>query len=287
MAVLLAYHRLIEKDSQRVNYCWKASILIVLLVAIATSLVISFSMASLMESYDDNCFLGAEIRLVLKESSQIQINSDNSSIQSPEPNHLHIINKKDTTWSDPDFCEFLTYTPLVHALVGIIWLALYSMHGPGGEGIGSIIPKPWRIIIPSLVFFTICGISAIVCASFTCEGLADFCSQIQNNSEAQDCARLISQYSFSQSNDLVLPDKNYYLLTSFSWIWVGCYICGFLIMVMRVLLVVDFELIRVVISIVEEETVSGDAQLSFELLQESKSITSSLSIREVQGTSQL
>lgn len=86
MAVLMSYHRLIEKDSQHVSYCWKSknafvlslwrsfwlrrlfflvSILIVLIVTVASSLIISFSLYSLWESFGLNCFMGANLSFVI------------------------------------------------------------------------------------------------------------------------------------------------------------------------------------------------------------------------------
>lgn len=119
----------------------------------------------------------------------------------------------------------------------------------------SIIPRPWRIVIPSLAFFTICGISAIVCASLVSSGLAEFCQQfdqIHPNADI-DCARMITYFSMTEANDLVLPDKNYFLVAVFPWIWASSYICGAIILLLRIVLVVDFKLVRVVVSTIERD----------------------------------
>lgn len=119
----------------------------------------------------------------------------------------------------------------------------------------SIIARPWRIVIPSLVFFVVCGISAIVCAGLTTSGLTKFCQQFNEvvpNGESE-CARLISYFSMDQANDLVRPDKNYYLVAVFPWIWASSYVIGALILVLRIVLVVDFQLIRIVVSTVERD----------------------------------
>lgn len=272
MAVLMSYHRLIEKDSQHVSYCWKMSILIVLVVAVASSLIISFSLYSLWESFSLNCFVGANLSFVISsdESNYLQgaaqsaQNEQNQyqTLQENQTEERYIIHEYSSKWSNPDFCEYLTYTPLFHALLGVIWMALFVTHGHGGEGVGSIIARPWRIVIPSLVFFVICGISAIVCASLTTSGLNKFCQQFNKiiSTGESECARMISYFSMDHANDLVLPDKNYYLVAAFPWIWVSSYIFGAVILVLRIVLVVDFKLIRIVVSTVERDMESTQSE---------------------------
>ncbi|XP_065080952.1 uncharacterized protein LOC135703609 [Ochlerotatus camptorhynchus] len=287
MAVLLSYHRLIEKDSQHVSYCWKMSILAVLAVAVASSLVISFSLYSLWESFRLNCFMGASLSFVISKGSGLrEVMQTNRSekerqilyklLQSTALDEKYIISEYDSKWSNPDFCEYLTYTPLFHALLGVIWAALFVTHGHGGEGVGSIIARPWRIVIPSLTFFTICGISAIVCASLVSSGLAKFCQQFNKiNSTADiDCARMITYFSMIEANDLVLPDKNYYLITVFPWIWASSYICGAIVLLLRIVLVVDFKLVRVVVSTIERDMEPEESgQPNVEVLNEATQVS--------------
>ncbi|XP_062536504.1 uncharacterized protein LOC134205343 [Armigeres subalbatus] len=284
MAVLMSYHRLIEKDSQHVSYCWKISILMVLVVAVGSSLIISFSLYSLWESFSLNCFVGANLSFVISSSESdllhigdfMQSEQDSGNLNklrnSTPVDDKYIIHEYSSKWSNPDYCEYLVYTPLFHALIGVIWMALFVTHGHGGEGVGSIIPRPWRIVIPSLVFFLICGISAFICASLTTSGLTEFCKEFNKiiSTGGTECARMISYFSMNEANDLVLPDKNYYLVAAFPWIWAISYVCGALIIVLRIILVVDFELIRIVVSTIESdmESLQSDQQENVQMINE-------------------
>uniref|UniRef100_A0A1Q3G534 Putative conserved plasma membrane protein n=1 Tax=Culex tarsalis TaxID=7177 RepID=A0A1Q3G534_CULTA len=274
MAVLLSYHRLIEKDSRNVNYCWKASIIAALVVAIGSSLVISFSMASLSESFNEHCFMNATLFMERRKNDSDQ---DEFEMQANLTYQNYSINEHKSSWSRHEFCEYLTYTPLVHALAGVIWLALFTMHGHGGKGIGSIIPKPWRIVIPSLLFFLVCLISAMVSASRTTDGLRGLCRQFDQvpGGTNLECGALLDFYSLEDvRGELIAPDKNYYLLASFPWIWVTSYVCAAVILVLRIILVVDFQLIRVIISTVEPSRADdlNENQLqSYELVVETVS----------------
>lgn len=271
MAVLLSYHRLVEKDRRHVSYCWKASILVVLVVAVASSLVISFSFYSLWESFSLNCFMGANLKFVHSNDTGVHAKMPTNRLEtewdfwrtqlvSTDPDERYYISEFGSHWSNPDFCEYLAYTPLFHALLGIIWTTLFVMHGHGGEGTGSIIARPWRIVIPSLVFFTICGISATVCASQLSSGFKIFCQQFDAVHANADCAWMMTYFSLKKPNDLVLPDKNYYLMTVFPWIWVSNYALGAFILLLRVVLVVDFQLVRIVISTIERSSEPEDSR---------------------------
>lgn len=274
MAVLLSYHRLIEKDSRNVNYCWKASIIAALVLAIGSSLVISFSMASLLESFNEHCFMNATLFMERRKSYSDQYEFE---VQANLTYQNYSINEHKSSWSSQEFCEYLTYTPLVHALAGVIWLALFTMHGHGGKGIGSIIPKPWRIVFPSLLFFIACLISAMVSASRTSEGLRGLCRQFDQvpGGTNLECGILLDFYSLEEvRGELIPPDKNYYLLASFPWIWVTSYVCAAVVLILRILLVVDFQLIRVIISTVEPsraEDLDENQLQSYELVVETVS----------------
>lgn len=153
------------------------------------------------------------------------------------------------------------------------------MHGHGGKGIGrlefkvtlvalfnvvcfSIIPKPWRIVFPSLIFFAVCLVSATVSASRSSEGLNGLCRQFDQIPDGikLECGTLLAFYSLQDVHrELIPPDRNYYLLASFPWLWVTSYACATVILVLRILLVVDFQLIRVIISTVDPSR-TGDLQ---------------------------
>ncbi|XP_055609138.1 uncharacterized protein LOC129756309 isoform X2 [Uranotaenia lowii] len=231
-------------------------------------MVFTFSLVALQESFNQNCFMGASLEFVNNKTIQANTGDENAkpalnnTHRSTDEKVVYIINEYDTNWSSHNYCEYLTYTPLFHALIGVIWFAIFIMHGPGGEGIGSIIDRPWRIVLPSLVFFVSCSISATVCACLTKRGLSSFCQQFEkvNLHEKYSCARMISKYSLHQPNDLVLPDKNYYLVLYFPWIWVAFYYVGVMILLLRIVMVVDFHLVRVIISSVDRDESENENQ---------------------------
>lgn len=94
-----------------------------------------------------------------------------------------------------------------------------------------------------------------MCASLANRGLKTFCKQFDKlyPTADVDCARMITYFSMTEANDLVLPDKNYYLVAVFPWIWTSSYICGAIILLLRIVLVIDFKLVRIVVSTIEQD----------------------------------
>ncbi|XP_055543158.1 uncharacterized protein LOC129728721 isoform X2 [Wyeomyia smithii] len=278
MAVLLSYHRLIEKDSKYINNCWKSSILVILFVSISSSVAITFSLQSLKKSFRNNCFMGAKPSFI--HSSGLITANNNITCHSNSVYSVGetcVIDELTSKWNNQDFCEYLIYTPLFHALTGVIWLALFSMHGPGGKGNGSIIAKPWRIIFPSFIFFVLCAISALICASVGGNALKEFCDEFNkvHLNDDFDCGQMILYFSWQENDELIRPDKSYYLLKVFPWIWATSYITGTLVMLLRILLVTDFQLMKIVISTISKETDDDDyEQQSIDNLKENVVINS-------------
>uniref|UniRef100_A0A182K7Q3 Major facilitator superfamily (MFS) profile domain-containing protein n=1 Tax=Anopheles christyi TaxID=43041 RepID=A0A182K7Q3_9DIPT len=82
---------------------------------------------------------------------------------------------------------------------------------------------------------------SLLTASFITQGLTHLCAEFQKVASVQDlgCARLID------NTTLIQVDKNFFLTLAFSWIWFGATLFGFVIILLRIILMPDFELFRV------------------------------------------
>uniref|UniRef100_A0A182MX65 G-protein coupled receptors family 1 profile domain-containing protein n=1 Tax=Anopheles culicifacies TaxID=139723 RepID=A0A182MX65_9DIPT len=111
-----------------------------------------------------------------------------------------------------------------------------------------------RILITANSFLVLSGclIVSIPTASFITQGLTQLCAEFQkvNTVQGLSCARLIVYFSLVEENTtLVQEDKNFLLTLVFSWIWCGATIFGFCVILLRIILMADFELYRVVVSL--------------------------------------
>uniref|UniRef100_A0A182YGF4 SAGA-associated factor 11 homolog n=1 Tax=Anopheles stephensi TaxID=30069 RepID=A0A182YGF4_ANOST len=209
-----------------------------LLLIVSSCLVVSFSLHGLIAEYKNHCLLKANLHIV-----EIAGDNETTSGGTNETVAQYGIDEYWSTWNSGTYCDTLKNMPLFQGICCVIWLALFLVHGPGG-----ILPQPWRIVFPSLIFFLACSIVSFVTASLITEGLTHLCSEFQKVDTVRglSCARLIVYFSLVQDNTtLVRVDKNFFLTLVFSWIWFGATVLGLFIILLRILLMPDFELFRV------------------------------------------
>lgn len=263
MTVLCSHHRIVEKEPSHVNPRWKSCTVFSLLLIVSTCFVVSFSLHGLITEYRNHCLLEAHLefkpRAAGNQSQQNTISADtNQTIQ-------YRIDEYWSNWSSGTYCEILENVPLFQGISCTIWLAIFLIHGPGG-----ILPQPWRIVFPSLIFFLGCLITSLATAIFITQGLKHVCAEFQkvDSVKGLDCARLILYFALAKENStLVQVDKNYFLTLIFPWIWFGATVLGFGIILLRIILMPDFELYRVDISLHSKQKYKD---LSAEILQERK-----------------
>ncbi|XP_049530135.1 major facilitator superfamily domain-containing protein 10 isoform X2 [Anopheles darlingi] len=222
MTVVLSYHRIVEREPSEVDSRWKSFTAILLLVIIASCLVLSFSLHGLLVDFKYNCLLDANLKFNLKANQTLGDGSNNSII-SPFANYT--IDEYWSSWSNGAYCETLQYAPLLQGISSTIWLALFLIHGPG-----RIMPQPWRIVFPSLLYFFGCLVTSVLTASFITQGLAKFCTEFWQVDTERDysCAQYVVLFALAKEpSALVQGDKNFLLTLVFPWVWVGATCLGF------------------------------------------------------------
>ncbi|XP_058060051.1 uncharacterized protein LOC131210776 [Anopheles bellator] len=253
MTVVLSYHQIVEREPSQINSRWKLCTAILLLVIVSSCVVVSFSLHGLMADYNHNCLLGARLKFIVKTNES----RTNETVSATVPTSVEYgIDEYWSSWSNGAYCETLKYMPLLQGICCTVWLAMFLTHGPGG-----IMPKPWRIVFPSLIFFFGCLVTSVVTASFITQGLSEMCIEFGKVDTGMGCARLVDYFALSkQTPNLVNPDKNFFLTLIFPWIWVGATCLGFLVSLLRIVLMVDFQLMRVDILKHEKQQLKGPTQ---------------------------
>lgn len=116
-------------------------------------------------------------------------------------------------------------------------------------------PKPSLIVVPAVIYFIAMMILAGVQAPFINDGVAGFCFQLQNASSRinESCSTLFNDYSSGYQGEgeerytALSPAWNYWLTIVFCWSTLAAFITCFMIMMLRCLFVVDFELVKIVL----------------------------------------
>ncbi|KAL7023499.1 hypothetical protein ACKWTF_012644 [Chironomus riparius] len=282
MAVLMSYHKLIERDSKHVDYCWKCTTICLLVLAVVCCFAGSLSLQKLVLAYDDHCILGADLKFKLKPA----VNSSGSSsfvyaetktftlndYYTPEiasrlspfdTGHTYSeeqlslldefqIDDKETSWGKYSTCDFAIFIPIFQLCFGIIITVMFIICGKGGKAEqSSFLPQPWRIVTPSLIFFIAMTCTSIANLTSIHKGMNRFCEGFINH--APDIGCLVSMNKFAIKDiSLIVPSIFYISVLIFSWILLTCWVVLLSVMAARVIFVIDFQLVRVTIKTCEQ-----------------------------------
>ncbi|KAG5670488.1 hypothetical protein PVAND_000750 [Polypedilum vanderplanki] len=290
MTILMTYHKLVERDSQHVNHYWKVSVILILLLSIVCCIVGSLSLQKIVDNYDNRCILDAKLKFEEKPNKFISLarnaedNNSSPGIRffkkfltdsyeniSPENKNQmystkqisimdnHQILELNTDWGKDSSCDFAIFIPIFQCCFGIIFLVMFLICDRGGQSSvenHSFLPKPWRIVTPSLLFFLSMTIVSIVNLTNISKGLATFCKSFEENTDEVSC--IIAMNHFRLKHDVLIRPAIFYILTIiFSWILLFCWLILTIIMILRIIFVVDFQLIRVTVKTCEFESNDG------------------------------
>ncbi|CAO1423428.1 unnamed protein product [Diamesa tonsa] len=275
MAVLMSYHKLVERDSSNVDYHWKTVTLFLIILSVVSCLVVSFSVVKLNDAFDNQCILEAHVNFM--EKTPVENTEENNSVAAAalssyilnEPladisnetyeneNDIfmktHVINDKSSEWSKASICDFPVFIPIFQACFGIVAGTMFLICGHGGKSSSqSFLPQPWRIVTPALLFFLIMfcvGISVLVKVH---RGMNDFCASFEEVVPDVSCAVAMNNFMLVSIDKVVsLPGDIYKVLISFSWIMMSSWFLAFIVMVIRIIFVIDFQLVRVTVKTLE------------------------------------
>lgn len=132
-----------------------------------------------------------------------------------------------------------------------------------------MLTKPWRLVMPATIFFCLMMIVSITHSSLLRWHLLNLCDQLR---EAQIklypdsqtlCGYLIEQFSPIPA-DALMPGSNYNVLQMAITVKAIMWLIALIVMVVRVIFAVDFELLRVsveaksTLSMITQETMLID-----------------------------
>lgn len=287
MAVLMTYHKLVERDSKHIDYCWKCTTICILVLTIICCLTGSLSLQKLILVYEDHCILGAELEfrknltnttstsVAFSESKSYTLSEYFSPVVASRLGPLNeqtypeeelffmkndIIDDKLTKWGKHSTCDFAIFIPIFQFCFGTIITVMFIICGKGGKAEqGSFLPQPWRIVTPSLIFFLAMTCISIANLTSIHKGLNEFCSGFVMHAPDVGCLVLMNNFALNE-NVTVLPSVLYIILITFSWILLVCWIVLLSIMIARIIFVVDFQLVRVTVKTCEYENVKDGAK---------------------------
>lgn len=125
----------------------------------------------------------------------------------------------------------------------------------------AFLPQPFRIVIPSLIFFLAMTCTSIVNLTSIIKGMNRFCEGFVRHVPDIGCLIPMNKYALKEISSIV-PSIFYIILLTFSWILLTCWVVLLSVMIARVVFVIDFQLVRVTIKTCEQyDTDKSDYQV--------------------------
>ncbi|KNC20600.1 hypothetical protein FF38_00447 [Lucilia cuprina] len=152
-----------------------------------------------------------------------------------------------TRWHHNAAVKFIYSFPFFSEIIAIIWTAMCFIFQSGVKKTWGL-PKPWRIVIPSIMMFTIMTVANLSYLILANGFLKTFCSDLRENlskPEAISCGdamallRPVIRTQALSHNTYLILFRISYSLAMILWIF------ALLIMLMRFLLAIDFQLVDV------------------------------------------
>ncbi|XP_034486736.1 uncharacterized protein LOC117791166 isoform X2 [Drosophila innubila] len=152
-----------------------------------------------------------------------------------------------TLWSQGVGAQFVYAFPLISEIVAIIWTAMCLIFQTGNKKT-SVLPKPWRIVVPSIVIFTLMSLGSTAYTILTNGYLKRLCGNLRQgltNPLAVSCGDAIALlrpliHEHSVSHDAYLDlFRCSYIISMVLWI------LALLVMVLRYIFAIDFQLVDI------------------------------------------
>lgn len=227
-----------------------------LVATISCTLLSSYFFHKINFAYEDNCLLYAKLKIIQNYSPDVLTYSSanawasSASDESIEPLPQEEIDPKLTYWGDSNYCDWALHLPLFECCFGIIMLTFVIITGRGGRADNKkmqLIERPWRIVIPSIIFYLCMLVMSIVQIVFVHGGFKAFC----NDLNVTACESAIDNFILLPVT--YKPSLYYHLLHLFNWLVFSMWIILITVMIARIIFIVDFQLIRVTVKTYEYE----------------------------------
>lgn len=144
---------------------------------------------------------------------------------------------------------------------------MFVICGKGGKSDPqSFLPQPWRIVSPALVFFLTMTILSIWNLVSIESGISKFCESFEKHLPDVTCGVAMNRFVLMAAYKMPIPPGVLrQLVTSFNYITFGCWFLSLLVLLARIILVIDFQLVRVTVKTIEYE--KSDEPTRFQVVE--------------------
>ncbi|XP_049704118.2 uncharacterized protein LOC110383647 isoform X1 [Helicoverpa armigera] len=231
--------RLIERNESEVNGAWKGAHVLLFFLAFVFGSFCTFCFHMLMYLFDEKCVLFPK----LLSLPSIKHNVIYEFV--PSTNDLGIlpIDLLSPQWVEKSTCSLPTFVPLVSGICGLIWTTLFLMCSTGRRLTG--LQRPWRVIPPMFVFSLVMSCVCIYSSVVTHYGLHELCTKLGEITGSPTCSYTINVATLLYERRIRGVYQATRLTILSAWLHTACWLLSAVLALVRVLLAVDFKLVRV------------------------------------------
>ncbi|XP_050680243.1 uncharacterized protein LOC126976093 [Leptidea sinapis] len=149
-----------------------------------------------------------------------------------------------THWVEQSVCYLPTYVPLVSGIFGLVWTTMFLMCSSGSRLLTGL-QRPWRIL-PSVFLFSLAmGGLCVYTSVVTHYGLQDLCVKLSEITGSTSCTYSVNVATLAYERRIRGVYQATRLTIISAWLHTGCWLLSALLTLLRILLAVDFQLVRV------------------------------------------
>ncbi|KAH8362866.1 hypothetical protein KR084_002039 [Drosophila pseudotakahashii] len=152
-----------------------------------------------------------------------------------------------TIWDQGLGAQFVYAFPIISEIVAVIWTAMCLIFQTGSKK-SSVLPKPWRIVLPSIIIFSVMSLGSVIYTILTNGYLKHLCGQLREkltDPTAISCGDAIALLRPTVHNHSVSHDAYLELFRCSYVIGMVLWIVALLVMVLRFIFAVDFQVVDI------------------------------------------
>ncbi|XP_050354419.1 uncharacterized protein LOC126776162 [Nymphalis io] len=234
-------YRLIEKTELEVNGIWKAAHLLLFFLAFVFGSFCTFCFHMMMYLFDEKCVLFPKLLSLTSFRQNIiyEFIPEDKEVTDMLP-----VDFLSTQWVEKSACLLPTYVPLVSGIFGLVWTTMFLMCSTGSRVLTGL-QRPWRVIPPVFLFSLTMGSLCVYTSAVTHYGLQELCLKLSEITGSTTCTYTINVATLAYERRIRGVYQATRLTILSAWLHTGCWVLSTVLAVARILLAVDFQLIKV------------------------------------------
>ncbi|XP_021186434.3 uncharacterized protein LOC110373479 [Helicoverpa armigera] len=232
--------RLIERSETEINGAWKGAHLLLFFLAFVFGSFCTFCFHMLMYLFDEKCVLFPK----LLSLTTVKHNVIYEFIPSTKDVGVLPVDFLSTQWVEKSTCSLPTFVPLVSGIFGLVWTTMFLMCSTGSRTLTGL-QRPWRVLPPVFVFSLLMGGLCVYTSVVTHYGLHELCLKLGEITGSPTCSYTVNVATLSHERRIRGVYQATRLTILSAWLHTACWLLSALLALVRVLLAVDFQLVRI------------------------------------------